>query len=193
MIHKRAGWVLRLAGLDEKLADAILDGLRKLFGEMAEDPAHPVRARMEEGLADLAQRLGLVRKAKRGNFEAPGAEGRDPTLACYPAKNGAPSMWKDFRTDEHGDAIALYQMKSSCDFPTAVRELARMYGVEIRRPDAPAVRVEPTLAEFIGDKCLSAACTDDGRATLVDYLASRGIGRSVIDNALRRRTLGRNT
>ena len=57
MVQKRAGWLLRLAGLDEKLADAILDGLRKLFGEMAEDPAHPVRARIEEGLADIAERL----------------------------------------------------------------------------------------------------------------------------------------
>jgi uncharacterized membrane-anchored protein YjiN (DUF445 family) len=57
MVQKRAGWLLRLAGLDEKLADAILDGLRKLFGEMAEDPAHPVRQKIEESLADLAQRL----------------------------------------------------------------------------------------------------------------------------------------
>jgi uncharacterized membrane-anchored protein YjiN (DUF445 family) len=57
MVQKRAGWLLRLAGLDEKLADAILDGLRKLFGEMADDPAHPVRQKIEESLADLAQRL----------------------------------------------------------------------------------------------------------------------------------------
>jgi uncharacterized membrane-anchored protein YjiN (DUF445 family) len=57
MVQKRAGWILRLAGLDEKLADAILEGLRKLFGEMAGDPEHPVRKRIEEGLADLAVRL----------------------------------------------------------------------------------------------------------------------------------------
>src|SRR3954453_9764654 len=30
MVHKRAGWILRFAGLDEKRADAIFDGLRKL-------------------------------------------------------------------------------------------------------------------------------------------------------------------
>ena len=29
MVHERAGWILRLAGLDEKLADAIVDGLRQ--------------------------------------------------------------------------------------------------------------------------------------------------------------------
>jgi hypothetical protein len=30
MVHKKANWVLKLAGLDAKLADAIIDGLRKL-------------------------------------------------------------------------------------------------------------------------------------------------------------------
>ena len=42
MVHKRANWVLKLAGLDAKLADAIVDGLRKLTADMHTDPAHPV-------------------------------------------------------------------------------------------------------------------------------------------------------
>jgi uncharacterized membrane-anchored protein YjiN (DUF445 family) len=54
MVHKRAGWILRLAGLDEKLADAIVDGLRKLTIDMAVDPHHPLRAKAEEGLARVA-------------------------------------------------------------------------------------------------------------------------------------------
>jgi uncharacterized membrane-anchored protein YjiN (DUF445 family) len=45
---------MRLAGLDAKLADAIMDGLRKLTIDMAIDPDHPVRAKAEEGLANLA-------------------------------------------------------------------------------------------------------------------------------------------
>ena len=45
MVHKKANWVLKLAGLDAKLADAIIDGLRKLTVEMSTDPAHPVRVR----------------------------------------------------------------------------------------------------------------------------------------------------
>jgi uncharacterized membrane-anchored protein YjiN (DUF445 family) len=57
MVRKRASWVLRLAALDEKLADAILDGLRKLALEMREDPDHPVRAKMVEALAALAHDL----------------------------------------------------------------------------------------------------------------------------------------
>jgi uncharacterized membrane-anchored protein YjiN (DUF445 family) len=57
MVHQRAGWILRMAGLDEKLADAIVDGLRKLTIDMAVDPHHPLRAKAEEGLARLAHGL----------------------------------------------------------------------------------------------------------------------------------------
>jgi uncharacterized membrane-anchored protein YjiN (DUF445 family) len=57
MVHKRANWVLKLAGLDAKLADAIVDGLRKLSADMHTDPAHPVRIKIEEALADLANDL----------------------------------------------------------------------------------------------------------------------------------------
>jgi len=57
MVHKRANWVLKLAGLDAKLADAIVDGLRKLSADMHTDPAHPVRIKAEETLAQLANDL----------------------------------------------------------------------------------------------------------------------------------------
>jgi len=57
MVHKRANWVIKLAGLDAKLADAIVDGLRKLTADMHTDPAHPVRIKIEQALADLANDL----------------------------------------------------------------------------------------------------------------------------------------
>jgi uncharacterized membrane-anchored protein YjiN (DUF445 family) len=57
MVHKRASWVLKIAGLDVKLADSIVDGLRKLTVEMSTDPAHPVRRKVEQALADLANDL----------------------------------------------------------------------------------------------------------------------------------------
>jgi len=57
MVHQRAGWILKLAGLDAKLADAIVDGLRRLTIDMALDPHHPLRAKAEEGLARLAAGL----------------------------------------------------------------------------------------------------------------------------------------
>lgn len=57
MVRERAGWILKLAGLDMKLSDAIVDGLRKLTIDMAVDPHHPLRAKAEEGLAQLAWNL----------------------------------------------------------------------------------------------------------------------------------------
>jgi uncharacterized membrane-anchored protein YjiN (DUF445 family) len=57
MVHQRAGRFLRMVGLDEKLADAIVDGLRKLTIDMAVDPDHPIRRKAEEGLANLARGL----------------------------------------------------------------------------------------------------------------------------------------
>ena len=57
MVRKKANWVLKLAGLDAKLADAIVDGLRKLTVEMSTDPAHPVRIKIEEALTQLANDL----------------------------------------------------------------------------------------------------------------------------------------
>ena len=69
MVHKKANWVLKLAGLDAKLADAIIDGLRKLTAEMSTDPAHPVRQRVEQALAQLANDL-QTRPETRDRVEA---------------------------------------------------------------------------------------------------------------------------
>ncbi|MEA3036448.1 MAG: hypothetical protein QOH04_2220 [Sphingomonadales bacterium] len=54
MVHERAGWIMRLAGLDETLAEAIIDGLRRLSIDMAVDPEHPLRGKAEEGMERLA-------------------------------------------------------------------------------------------------------------------------------------------
>lgn len=57
MVAEKANTIMRWTGLDEKLADAIVNGLHKLLIEMAEDPDHPLRAKGEEGLASLAHDL----------------------------------------------------------------------------------------------------------------------------------------
>ncbi|MCP3732086.1 DUF445 domain-containing protein [Sphingomonas sp. MG17] len=54
MVHERAGTILRWTGLDETLANAIIDGLTKLVSDVADDPGHPLRAKVEEGLEKLA-------------------------------------------------------------------------------------------------------------------------------------------
>jgi uncharacterized membrane-anchored protein YjiN (DUF445 family) len=57
MIHDRAGSIMRWTGLDETLADKIIDGLMRLLDDMAADAGHPVRMRAEDGLARLAEDL----------------------------------------------------------------------------------------------------------------------------------------
>ena len=57
LIHRRANAVLRWTGLDETLANSVLDGLYKLLAQVIVDPAHPLRAKIEEGLAKLASDL----------------------------------------------------------------------------------------------------------------------------------------
>lgn len=57
VIHTRANALLRFTGLDERLANSVLDGLYKLLAEVLVDENHPLRAKMEDGLAGLARDL----------------------------------------------------------------------------------------------------------------------------------------
>lgn len=57
MVQKRANALLRWTGLDGRLADSVLDGLYKLLAEILVDPHHPLRGKVEEGLAGLAHDL----------------------------------------------------------------------------------------------------------------------------------------
>jgi uncharacterized membrane-anchored protein YjiN (DUF445 family) len=85
MVHKKANWVLKLAGLDAKLADAIIDGLKKLTAEMSTDPAHPVRLKVEQALAQLANDL-QARPETRERVEA---------MKEHLLDNSSVSLWLD--------------------------------------------------------------------------------------------------
>jgi uncharacterized membrane-anchored protein YjiN (DUF445 family) len=57
IIHRQANTLLRWTGLDEKLANSALDGLYRLLAETLVDPNHPLRAKVEAGLEQLADDL----------------------------------------------------------------------------------------------------------------------------------------
>ena len=57
MIHERANALLRWTGLDEKIANSVIDGLYKLLAEVLVDPRHPLRRKIEEGVEKLAHDL----------------------------------------------------------------------------------------------------------------------------------------
>jgi uncharacterized membrane-anchored protein YjiN (DUF445 family) len=95
MVQKKANWVLKLAGLDAKLADAIITGLRKLTVEMSTDPAHPVRQKVEEALAQLANDL-QTKADTRARVEAM----KDQLL-----DNQSVSLWLDTLWQKGREAI----------------------------------------------------------------------------------------
>ncbi|MCW2364348.1 MULTISPECIES: DUF445 domain-containing protein [Sphingobium] len=57
IVHERSGKIMRFTGLDETLANKIIDGLDRLLQEAADDPEHRLRSKVEEGLATLADDL----------------------------------------------------------------------------------------------------------------------------------------
>lgn len=69
LVRARTAWFLRLAAVDERVSDNIIKALRKLLHDMAEDPAHPLRLRVIEGLRTLAFDLKHLPET-RGKVEA---------------------------------------------------------------------------------------------------------------------------
>lgn len=56
-INERANALVRWTGLDEKLANSIMDGIYRTLAQCLVDPDHPLRRRSEEGLEKLAHDL----------------------------------------------------------------------------------------------------------------------------------------
>lgn len=54
MVHERANNIMRWLAIDDRLSDAIINGLRKLLIQMEADPHHPLRDKANEGFVRLA-------------------------------------------------------------------------------------------------------------------------------------------
>ncbi len=54
MMYERANNLMRWLAIDDRIADAIINGLRKLMIEMEADPHHKLRGRANEGFVRLA-------------------------------------------------------------------------------------------------------------------------------------------
>lgn len=65
MVEERANTIMRWTGLDDRLADAIVNGLTKLLTDMSNDPDHPLREKGEEGIAKLAYDLQHQKKLQK--------------------------------------------------------------------------------------------------------------------------------
>ena len=135
MVHKKANWVLKLAGLDAKLADAIIDGLRKLTVEMSTDPAHPVRIKVEEALAQLANDL-QTKPETRERVEAIKEQLLD---------NKSVSLWLDTLWQKGREAIIQRRAQPRRG---ARRQARRSPEVDGRRRSKRTARIRAAINQF---------------------------------------------
>ncbi len=85
IVHDRANAILRWTGLDEKLSDAIIEGLGRLIRDIAADPEHPLRGEAEAALARFAMDLS----------EDPAMRDRIAALRDALVANPAVAAWID--------------------------------------------------------------------------------------------------
>jgi uncharacterized membrane-anchored protein YjiN (DUF445 family) len=135
MVHKRASWVLKLAGLDTKLADAIVDGLRKLTADMSTDPAHPVRIKVEEALAQLANDL-QSKPETRERVEAM----KDELLA-----NRSVGLWLDTLWQKGREAVIRAARNPDAAMAGKLGEVLRSMGTTLES-DA---RIRNAINQFV--------------------------------------------
>ena len=56
-VRDNTAWVWQRLSMDEKVADRVVAALREIIAEIARDPAHPLRLRLDEVIARLARDL----------------------------------------------------------------------------------------------------------------------------------------
>jgi uncharacterized membrane-anchored protein YjiN (DUF445 family) len=56
-VRDNTAWVWQRLSMDEKVADSVVAALREIIAEIARDPAHPLRLRLDEATARLARDL----------------------------------------------------------------------------------------------------------------------------------------
>jgi uncharacterized membrane-anchored protein YjiN (DUF445 family) len=135
MVHKKANWVLKLAGLDAKLADAIIDGLRKLTTEMSTDPAHPVRLKVEEALAKLANDL-QTNPETRARVE----EMKEQLLA-----NRSVALWIDTLWQKSREAIIRAARNPDAALAGRLGELLKAMGTSLEQDP----RIRAAINQFV--------------------------------------------
>jgi uncharacterized membrane-anchored protein YjiN (DUF445 family) len=135
MVHKKANWALKLAGLDAKLADAILDGMRKLTAEMSTDPAHPVRVKVEEALAQLANDL-QTRPETRAKVE----EMKEQLLA-----NRSIALWIDTLWQKGREAVIRAARNPDAAMAGRLGEVLKSMGASLEQDP----RIRSAINQFV--------------------------------------------
>src|SRR5256885_10377084 len=170
MVHKTANWVLKLAALDAKLADAIIDGLRKLTVEMSTDPAHPVRIKVEEALAQLANDL-QTRTETRERVEAIKEQLLD---------NRSVSLWLDTIWQKGREAIIKAARNPDAVLAGKLGEVLKSMGGTLEKDR----RILAAINQFARRAVVGMAASYGGSIGELGSEAVRGCGAPTVPNPL---------
>jgi uncharacterized membrane-anchored protein YjiN (DUF445 family) len=170
MVHKKANWVLKLAALDTKLADAIIDGLRKLTAEMSTDPAHPVRLKVEEALAQLANDL-QTRPETRERVEAIKEQLLD---------NRSVSLWLDTLWQKGREAIIRAARNPDAVLAGKLGEILKSMGGTLEK-DA---RIRAAINQFARRAVVGMAASYGGSIVKLVSETIRGWDAQTVTNRL---------
>lgn len=132
---------------------------------------------------DLAERLGLERPDRNGNYRSPHHADKAPSLQIGGRKY--PDGWYDHSAGQGGDCIDLVKYALGHDTAEAIRWLRDQYGI----PDERAAKAESrpaTLVEHIASQCFKQT------APAAEYLTGRGIAAEVIERAIKSKAVGYN-
>ncbi len=93
MVADRTSWFLRLVNVDDRVANSLIDGVRKLLAEMRHEPFHPLRGRISDSLANFAFDLRHFPETQAG------IEAWKSDLIANPALGAwLEGLWADART-----------------------------------------------------------------------------------------------
>ncbi|WP_136162848.1 DUF445 domain-containing protein [Sphingomonas flavalba] len=168
MIHERAGAVMRWTGLDETLANKIIDGLLRLLDEMSIDPAHPLRVRAEDGLNALADDLQSEERLRRRV-----ADLRDALLDNPAMRHWIDGLWEQARAALLGAVNDPGSAMSG-----RLGEMAKQLGEALQQDE----RLRLTINRFVRRAAVGGAARyGDGIVTLVSDTIRGWDARTVTD------------
>jgi uncharacterized membrane-anchored protein YjiN (DUF445 family) len=170
IVRKKANWALKLAGLDEKLADAIIEGVRKLTVEMSTDPAHPVRIKIEEALVQLANDL-QTRPETRERVEAIKEQLLD---------NKSVSLWLDTLWQKGREAIIKAARNPDAVLAGKLGEILKSMGGTLERDR----RIRAAINQFARRAVVGMAASYGGSIVKLVSETIRGWDAQTVTNRL---------
>jgi uncharacterized membrane-anchored protein YjiN (DUF445 family) len=98
-VRERTGWLWQKLGVDEKVSDKLIEAVETTLDELAKDPSHAWRAKLDEAIRRFAQEL---RTSPQRREEGEALKARlleHPALGRY-----VRGVWEDFRAELISDA-----------------------------------------------------------------------------------------